>query len=384
MPDFVIVTSSDVATISGGDTHTIQFRPVQPGNVTVRSTASDPPKHSESGFLGRVELRRPGKPNPLAFYRAPIGQTELGLTYAVTEADLGPVGNWFCGVTNATDADVSFDTEISYPSTTPLEHKSATFDITLLNLLLAEAVAASGLAFHIQSSASKDDQESNFSWSPNVANTLSGDMKGQTAHWFQVDDYRAEGDAVIGTATFVVLRIMGFDSDPDAPVVASVTNENGTPSLQLTMALNANTAKLIPIDSDVDLDKLDWEIDIHTPTVDAGVDFYGNGLHATVDLSATVTVAGVGILDVSGYINGKVQDKVNGWLGVITATALRGYIDGFFVNLMRLGSLATVEGYAIDAENQALTVSYSIPDLVHPVHPVSSVGHPVATGGEAQ
>jgi hypothetical protein len=382
--DFVILTTSDVTTISGGGLHTVQFRPVQAGNIFVRSTPAGPPNHSETGFLGRVDLYRPGKPDPLASYEARIGEIVLGLTYSATDADLVPAGNWTCRVHNATEADLSFDTEISYPSTIPLEHKTATFDVTLLNLLLAEAVAASGLAFHIQSSASKDDPESNVSWSINVANTLSGSMKGQTAHWFQVDDYRAEGDAVIGTATWVVLRITGFDSDPDAPVLASVTNENGTPALQITMALNANTAKLIPIDSDIDLDELGWEIDIHTPTIDAGVDFYGNGLHATVDLSATVTVAGVGVLDVSNYINGKVQDKINGWLSQITQAALRGYMDGFFVNLMRLGSQATVEGYAIDAANETLTVSYSVPGSVHPVHPVLPVGHPVATSGENQ
>lgn len=378
MTDTVILTTSDQTTIPGGSGHTIQFRPVEPGNIIVRSTAAHPPTHSETGLLGRLELHRPGQATAVASYNGKIsGGAVLEVTYAATQADLAIAGNWLCRVTNATEVDVVFNTVISYPSTIPLLQKTATFDVALLNLLIAEAVAASGLDFHIQSSADASEAESSISWSTNVGDSLPGDWKGQTAYWFQLPDDRIEGDVVIGTATWLVLRVVNFDSDPDAPVQAFITSSDGVPVLQLALTLNPAGAKIIGVDSDVDLDKLGIEADIHNPTIAAQVDFYGSGLSATVDLSASVTAAGVPI-PLGDYVKNQIQDKVNGKLAGLSATQLRQYVDSFFVNLMRLGSQATIERYQIDANNQTLTVSYSVPGSVRPVQPVAPVGPVVA------
>jgi hypothetical protein len=364
MPDFVPVTHSDQAVVGGGDMHTVRFRPDQPGTVSVRSTASHAPTHSETGQLGRLDLLRPGSATPVASNKAAIGQNLLALTHAVTAAELAPAGDWTCRVFNATEANITFDTEITYPSTVQLEHKTATFDVELLDLILAEAVAAGGLGWHIESSGSPDDQRSFVSWSQNVGDSLPDPYKGMSSYWFQVPDYRAESDFAVVSATWVVIRITGFDSDPDAPVTAALSSENGVPALQVSVTFKPDTAKAVAIDSDVDLDKLDIELTVQSLTVDAGIDFYGNGLTVTPNLALTVTVAGIDI-GLSSYVNDKVASAVNDHLAGLPTATLRQYIDDFFVNLMRLGTDATIQSYQSDGTT--LTVNYTIPAPPHPV-----------------
>lgn len=368
MADFVVLTKSDVTTISGQDSHAVTFRPVQAGKIFVRSTPAHPPKTSASGYLGRVVLNRPGKPDPLASYKARIGHTALELSYSVMDTDLDPKGDWTCWVYNDTEANLSFDTEIFYPSGTPPEHKIATFDIGLLNLLFAEAIAAAQLAVHIQSSPSEDDKESRISWSPAVAASLPGDMKGQTDHVFSVPDYRWDSDLLLGTATWAVFRLLNFDSDPNAPVQTWVVSSDGVPSLEVRMALNADAAKVVAIDSDIDLDRLDVEFDVHAPRIDATIDFYGTVANVTVDMSGTATVAGVAIASLGDYFKDKLQSKVASWLGELDPTLVRQYVDAFFVNLMRLGPHAKVDSYQSD--DKTLTVRYTVPGSIQAVSTV--------------
>jgi hypothetical protein len=374
--DTVVLTTTDTTKIGGGDEHTIQFRPVLPGNVIIRSTAEHPPTRSGTGLLGRLDLVLPGQTRPVASYTGRLSEGSLlEVTYGAKQTDFATAGNWLCRVNNGTEADIIFDTVISYPSAIPLLHKSATLDVLFLNLLIAEAVAASQLAIHIQSSSMATEEASSITWSASVGDSLPGNWKGQIGYWFQVPDHRVEGDVVIGTATWLVLRILNFDSDPDAPIQATITSSNGVPVLQLFLPLNPEGAKIVGIDSDVDLDQLSIEADIHHPTFTAQVDFYGNGLSATMDLSVSVTVAGVSI-PLADYVKSKIQDQINEKLSGLSPTQLRQYVDAFFINLMRLGPQARIETYQIDTNNQTLTVNYSVPDTVHPPPAVEPV-HPV-------
>jgi hypothetical protein len=43
----------------------------------------------------------PGKATPVALSRAPIGQNKLGVSHAVSDAELAVAGNWSCRVTMA-------------------------------------------------------------------------------------------------------------------------------------------------------------------------------------------------------------------------------------------------------------------------------------------
>jgi phospholipase C len=107
-------TVHDQAQIDATSGHTVTFRPAQPGPITVEAVATNPPKKSESGKLGRVDLRMPGSTTILATGSAPIGQTALGLHYQATAAQLATPGNWSCTVYNGTDTTVGFNTSITY------------------------------------------------------------------------------------------------------------------------------------------------------------------------------------------------------------------------------------------------------------------------------
>jgi phospholipase C len=109
-----MATVSDQGTIGQQALRTIAFRPALPGLVTVVSTPTAPPTHSESGSLGSIALRMPGASSDLKNVTTPIGQTALGLQCQVTEAELATAGDWHCTVTNGTNESLTFSTEIRY------------------------------------------------------------------------------------------------------------------------------------------------------------------------------------------------------------------------------------------------------------------------------
>ena len=388
MTDFVILTTSDQAVIPGGDTRTIHFRPVRSGNVTVRCTPAEWHVHSESGYLAQVNLFRPGKAQPLKSVKAKVGANPqqpvvLELTYPATDADLATAGDWTCEVFNWADVDISFVTEVSCFSTIPLAHKTASFDVELLNFVLAEAIADSGLSWHLQSSADAADTESLVSWSAAVADSLPDPWKGLTSYPFQLPDIPAgQQDIGIGTFTTIVFRLDNLDSDPAAPILAFISPSNGVPSLEVYLSFNTQNAKLVAIDSDVDIDKLGVEIDLESFRVQVDVLFDGT-IRASTETTATArAVDALVTADVSGLVNGKIQDKVEDKIRLDPRLA-RAYLDQFFVALMRLGTQASIQQYSIDGN--ALVVNYTVPEpLPHPVPVPHPVPHPIAHGVERQ
>lgn len=371
--DFVIHAASDQAVIAGGDTRTIPFRPQRAGRITIRSTPEHPPTHSETGSLGRLDLRRPGRATPLATVKPHIGATVLAVSYEATDADLVPTGDWTCDVTNATEVDLTFDTVISYPSIVPLEKADATFDVGLLNLLLAETIADAELRLHVESSGSEDDPRTVVSWSPVVANLLPAPFKGQGSHAFFLADTRIEHNFdIIGTVTAAVVRVTGLDSDPDVPIRAVLSSSDQLPVVQVDLAFKTDTAQLAAIDSDLNLDVAQIKIQVHSFTVHAELAFDGT-IRATCETSAKLVFppgALVGELDISGLFKSKVDDALAGAASGVDRQSLRQAIDAFYIGLMRLGSESTVRAYTIAGET--LTVSYVYPGGVHLV----VVGHP--------
>jgi hypothetical protein len=233
--DFVPQTTSDQTVIAGGDSRSIAFRPAEPSRVAVRSIPAQPSAHSESGLVGGLELRRPDRAQPLASVQAPSGGTVLAVSYTATAADLSTAGSWTCEVMNATDVDMGFDTEITYPSSIPVppvvvQRPPATFDIELLNLILGEAIRDAGLSWHLESSP--DLPASVVRWSDAVGASLPDPLKGATSYQFPVPDFRAENDTGLGTITWAVVRILNFDSDPYAPVKGVFTERNAVPVLR--------------------------------------------------------------------------------------------------------------------------------------------------------
>jgi len=367
MADFNVVTINDQAVVAGGESRDIHFRPLRPGNVTVRSFPAQTHVHSETGYLGQVDLYRPGAAKPLRTVKAKVPASAqqpvvLGVSYPATDADLAPAGDWTCVVRNWADADIRFDTAISYLGNVALEHRTASFDVELLNLILAEAIADSGLSWHLQSSPEASDQESSVSWSAAAAATLPGDLRGLTSSSFYVPDLRLDSSFGLGTFTWIVFRLLDLDSAPTAPVMAFLTADNGVPMLEVDVSFNTQNAKLVAVDSDADLDKLDVVVSLDSFRIRLQGRFDGS-ISATTDTAATFRSAGLNIADVSSLVNGNVQDKIDAYVHLDPGLA-RGYLDQFFVLLMRLGAQATIQDYQIVGD--ALVVDYTAP-LLPPV-----------------
>ena len=104
------------AQLTGTDTQTINFRPNQPGRITMASTIDKKIVQSQSGKLGTVTLRRPGSSTVLRNTTGVGGDpgNRLGLTYVATIADLAVAGDWICTVVNDTETTANFQTRITY------------------------------------------------------------------------------------------------------------------------------------------------------------------------------------------------------------------------------------------------------------------------------
>jgi phospholipase C len=106
---------TDTFQIDQEDTRVISFRPGGVGPITIRSQTVHPPVlHSETGLLGKLTLRRPGNPTPVATSSAPLGGHLLALTHTATVGELATPGDWTCEVFNGTLQQVTFETEIDF------------------------------------------------------------------------------------------------------------------------------------------------------------------------------------------------------------------------------------------------------------------------------
>jgi hypothetical protein len=373
--EYVPEKTSDDSAIAGGTTHTVRFRPDRPGPVGVSVTPQGEPTRSETGDLARIELRLPGASQPQASYTAPLGAPiPLVLSYTATEADLVPAGDWSCSIFNASDATLTFDTTITCIGLVPLIHATATFDIGLLNILLAEAVVAAQLGVHVETSADPDDASSYIAWSANVGTTLPGQLKNTTSYSFHIPDVRVDTHYSLATVTWVVFRIVEFDTGLGAPPSVLVIDEDGAPAMYLTMIVEPAACRIVAIDSDVGLDDLDVTVTLDSAVLTATVNFYGADVKASCQVTARAMVAGVPV-DISADVSSAVQTALYGVVGRPNGPQVRPRVDTFFKNLLRLRPTdATVDGYSLDATGSTLTVSYSYPEPLGgsgpPVNPV--------------
>ncbi len=175
MPDFAQLVVPDLATIAAGGQRLTTFRPGQPGPIAIRCTPTPVPTNTQSqtGLLGKLTLLKPGNVTA-ATANAPIGSNVLTLSYTATEADLAVAGDWTCRIDSGISVAASFDTEITYVSAFPLQ--TASFDLTLLNAILGEAVATAAVCVHLESSGDQSKQ-SVISWSVPVADLIGGSVE---------------------------------------------------------------------------------------------------------------------------------------------------------------------------------------------------------------
>ena len=358
MPDTIPVTITDTTLLDGGDSQWIAFRPAVEGTVSLRSVLSKKPTHSELGLVGIVSLFPPGANKAVASAKAtlvpgPDPAPVLALSHAVTAAELAAPGDWRFEVFNGADEAVTFDTEVTYPGPIELDHRIATIDVAFLSSMLAEAVSDAGVSWHLQSSANHEP-ESWIRWSNAAAAFVGSPMMA-----FSIDDIRVEHDFDIGTLTWVVLRLSNLDSDPVTPVSAVLTQrDGGVPVVLVTVPFAPDTAQVIAIDSDVDLDQLSIEIDVSRLEVFVSLDFSGT-ISATSTGSGTVTVADQQVVDIDSDLTVTVPRNLNAALSGLEPAQVRQSIDNLFRPLLRLGPDARIESY--ESDGTTLTVHYAVP-----------------------
>lgn len=347
MPDFARPTLSDVAMIPPGGQRTVTFRPGQPGPIAIRSTPAVVPTKTQSGtgLLGKLTLLKPGNATA-ATTSAPIGSNVLTLNYSATEADLAAAGDWSCRIDSGILSGTSFDTEISYVSAFPL--LTASFDLTLLNLILGEAVNTAAVCVHLESSGDQSKQ-SVISWSVPVADLIGGSVETR----IHVDDANSHD---------TTYRLLGLDSDPTGPVV---TLQSAPLSLVGTLLFDTQNAVLKRISG-----LLPGNIDFQFFAITVTVGFDGS-VTATCSVEARDTGLGT---DASGDVQSKVDSRLSSLIKEygLTPAKVAGLLDSFFIQLMRLNPAPTttrsgipvppasaqIQQYSV--QNNSLVVTYYV------------------------
>ena len=158
----------DVAEIAGTDSRDVRFRVVEPGPITIHSVPSGHPTHSDSGVLGWLLLLRPGQGSGRED-TAKLTDGFMGLTYNATAADVALAGAWTCVLNNGADIPLKWQTSISghVAANAPPPVSTASFDVELLNAMVAEVVTAADFRVHLQSSADGSELSA-LSWSPGL------------------------------------------------------------------------------------------------------------------------------------------------------------------------------------------------------------------------
>jgi len=223
-------TLTDDAEIGGGDSRAIRFTLLGPGPVRVNTRPQRQPTHSESGELGEVWLLRPGSSKPAAKAKTAFSLSagSVGLTFQATDADAAIPGLWTCEVRNWTDDSGTWHTTIfgSIAPEPPEQLATVSFDVELLNLMLATVVNAANLQVHLESS--EDGSElCHAQWSKAVSKKL-----GQDGYRFNLPPQSSEAYGIDWT-----FAIPGIDSMAGS---ARLVLKDGPPRLSATIVFPPN------------------------------------------------------------------------------------------------------------------------------------------------
>ena len=331
MADVQVLDIKDTAVIKGGSQRLIQFRPGQPGPISARSVAAKPPANSESGYLGKLFFRRPGTAVPVASSSTKLGQSVMALDYQVTASDLAAPGNWVCDVVNSTEADISFTTDVTFPSTVLLIPKTATIDIPFLNILLTNTARAAELRVHLQSSPSDGQSaESSLSWS----SAIPFKVLGLSNYPFHIDDF------ALG-----LYRLVNLPSKP-----AALGFRTGSLVIELALDFDTNIGKIVDLTSDlfgIELDFFDIVVQL---------DFAGN-ITPVCNVRAIVRQNS---FDISSLVKRTVEDTINTQVAAnVTPKAVVGQLVKYFGLLLRLGPEDAITSFGLDGNN--LVIHYTTP-----------------------
>ena len=345
MPDVQILDIKDSAVIPGGSQRNIQFRPGQPGPISARCVAANPPGSSESGFLGKLFFRRPGTAAPVATSSTKLGQTVMALDHQVTAAELTAPGNWICEVVNSTETNVTFTTDVTFPGTIQLIQKTATIDIPFLNILLTNTARAAELRVHLQSSPSDSQTaESSVSWS----RAIPFQVLGLSEYPFHVDD------PALG-----LYRLVNLPSKP-----AALGFQPGRLVIELALDFDTNIGKIVDLTSvlpGIELDFFDVVIQL---------DFAGN----ITPVCNVQAILRQNSLDISSLIKSDVEDTINARLAAakVTPKAVMAQLLKYFGLLLRLGPEDAITSFGLDGSN--LVINYTTPASAAATHGAGQSG----------
>jgi hypothetical protein len=272
------------------------------------------------------------------------GEQNATVTYMAQAGDLVAPGEWVCSIKNLSNADLGLQTTITYPGGEVLREESGTFDVGLLNILIAEAVRVAGLRVHLGSRA--------------VSLLASDALLALLARDNPLLAFPI-GDIGIGGYTIGVQEI----ADDLIPQLAVDVGQTGQYPV-------ATVSASLPVPDRIVATGVPFGIDAHADVgwLDATVEVdFGGNVQITPSVSASLTIAGASF-DISSLLEGFVSPAAvaaalaSAHLG---PDAIRPIIDNFFIKLMRLGPGAVVRRY--QASDTLLTVDYAYPP--HPVGP---------------
>jgi hypothetical protein len=329
MPEFQTLDTSDQAVIAGGSRRDIHFRPGAPGPISARSVPTNAPTHSETGLLGKLLFRRPGSATPVASSSTKVGQKVMALDYTVTAADLAAAGDWICEVINSTDNNVSFKTDVTYPSNIQLITRTATIDIPFLNILLSNAARAAQLRLYLQSSpTSPGTAESMASWSPDVPAKLNGLAQFK----FHVDDPEKDG---------LTFRLVNLNSQ-----TASLGFKPGSLTMELFLNFDVKNGKMVGLNVAPDI-----QLDFFAITIQ--LDFAGN----ITPICDTKAILRFNSWDISSDVKGQVESDIISRVAdaKLTPQAVAAQMFKYFSLLLRLGPEERISGFSLQGNNLVIT-----------------------------
>jgi hypothetical protein len=354
-------TISDETEIPGEQSHPVQFRLTGPGPITVHSVPTPHPQHSEKGVLGWLTIMRPGGGQPAARAVAHLTDAYLGATYNATDADAALTGNWTAEISNGALEAATWATSIRGNVTLPPSRPflTASFDVELFNLIVAEVVGVASVSLHLTSDSGQQ-QLSTMTWSAALAARL-----GKPSVAFHVDDPQSSvGIPGTGDSIPLSFHIAHLDTDPAGTTVILGGTE---PSLQATLTFQPDQI-LQGTDGTPD-------ISIHSLTLVLEIGFDGV-LNATCTAGASTLD---GLLDESDKVASAMTSQVNAQLQATGGdfakytdqTAVKSNIETFFARLMHLPRGAVIKQFRYDGGS--LLVDYYPPPIdesvaVHAVH----------------
>lgn len=315
-------------TLAPGHRFSISFQPAA-AQVVIRAGSQTIDKHPGEPLVAfTVSLTPYGGRTAVA--TASYNRTSDGavLTWPKVARPPSPVPlhGWTCELLN--DGGVQVTVVLSIDS---IVTQTVSFDVPLLNLLLAEALSVANFKVHVHTNDGEGTDDSYVTWSDAVTNFL----KGKPGFDFPFRTIEKDGYQIT------------VDAD-GAPTALELVDDGAGPGLRLTAQLAGNAQGTIGT-AIIEWCTLTATIALASaqPTVTCQMRALANLGSASYDISS----------DLSSYIESQAVSVAQPYVATIKT-----FIDRFFVSLVRLENVQLVLGYS--TAGTALTVLSTAPPML--------------------